>query len=87
MSPRSMAQPRSRVSVRIDASAPGVRGPGPVRVTRAVASASLDHNGYPAAAVALTFRTAAIDDRELARLGRATRSAAEALSRRIRGRA
>jgi len=52
-----------------------------------VASASLDHNGYPAAAVALTFRTAAIDDRELSRLGRATRSAAEALSRRIRGRA
>ena len=52
-----------------------------------VAAAVLDHNGYPAAAVGLTFRGAAIDDREWRALGRATRNAAEALSRRIRGKA
>jgi DNA-binding IclR family transcriptional regulator len=50
-----------------------------------VAAAVLDHNGYPAAAVGLTFRGSAIGDREWVLLGRATANAAEALSRRIRG--
>lgn len=52
-----------------------------------VAAAVLDHNGYPAAAIGLTFRSAAIDEREWGLLGRATLAAASALSRRIRGRA
>ncbi|MEX1078833.1 MAG: IclR family transcriptional regulator [Homoserinimonas sp.] len=51
-----------------------------------VASAVLDHNGYPAASVGLTFRRTIVDDLELSRLGRAVRSAAETLTRRIRGR-
>ena len=51
-----------------------------------VASAVLDHNGYPAASVGLTFRRAIVDDAEWNRLGRAVRSAADALTRRIRGR-
>ena len=51
-----------------------------------VAAAVVDHNGYPAAAVGLTFRGSTVDDREWVLLGRAVRSAAEALSRRINGR-
>jgi DNA-binding IclR family transcriptional regulator len=50
-----------------------------------VAAAVLDHNGYPAAAIGLTFRASSVDEREWTLLGRATRSAAEALSRRVRG--
>ncbi|TQL47727.1 IclR family transcriptional regulator [Homoserinimonas aerilata] len=52
-----------------------------------VAAPVLDHNDYPAASVGLTFRGASVDDAERMRLGRAVRSAAETLSRRIRGRA
>lgn len=52
-----------------------------------VAAAVLDHNGYPAASVGLTFRRSIVDDRESARLGRAVSSAADTLTRRIRGRA
>jgi DNA-binding IclR family transcriptional regulator len=51
-----------------------------------VAAAVLDHNGYPAASVGLTFRRTIVDDAELSRLGRAVRSAADTLTRRIRGR-
>lgn len=51
-----------------------------------VAAAVYDHNGYPAAAVGLTFRAAAIDEQQWGRLGIATCHAAEALSQRIRGR-
>lgn len=51
-----------------------------------VAAAVLDHNGYPAASVGLTFRRTVVDDAELSRLGRAVRSAADTLTRRIRGR-
>lgn len=51
-----------------------------------VAAAVLDHNGFPAASVGLTFRRARVDHRERELLGRATRSAAHALSQRIRGR-
>jgi len=50
-----------------------------------VAAAVLDHNGYPAAAIGLTFRASVVDARQWSLLGRATRSAAEALSRRVRG--
>jgi DNA-binding IclR family transcriptional regulator len=52
-----------------------------------VAAAVRDHSSYPAAAVGLTFRSSAVDSRQWDGLGRATRSAAEALSQRIRGRA
>lgn len=52
-----------------------------------VAAAVLDHNGYPAASVGLTFRRTVVDDAEWMRLGRAVRSAADTLTRRIRGRA
>ncbi|MGV8970495.1 MAG: IclR family transcriptional regulator [Microbacteriaceae bacterium] len=50
-----------------------------------VAAAVLDHNGYPAAAVGLTFRGSAIGEREWVLLGRATANAAGELSRRIQG--
>lgn len=50
-----------------------------------VAAAVLDHTGYPAAAVGLTFRGNAVTPRQWDGLGRATRSAAAALSQRIRG--
>lgn len=50
-----------------------------------VAAVVADHNGYPAAAVGLTFRGSTVDDREWTRLGRAVRSAADALSQRVRG--
>jgi DNA-binding IclR family transcriptional regulator len=49
------------------------------------AAAVLDHNDYPAAAVGLTFRASSVDPRHRERLGLATISAAQALSRRIRG--
>lgn len=51
-----------------------------------VASAVLDHNEYPAAAVGLTFRRTLVDDAQWARFGRAVAAAAATLSRRIRGR-
>lgn len=51
-----------------------------------VASAVLDHNDYPAAAVGLTFRRTLVDDAQWARFGRAVAAAAATLSRRIRGR-
>ncbi len=50
-----------------------------------VAAAVLDHNGYPAAAIGLTFRDSAVTHDEWAFLGVATRRAAGSLSRRIRG--
>lgn len=50
-----------------------------------VAAAVLDHNGYAAAAVGLTFRGSIVDDVHWAKLGRATRNAAAALTQRIRG--
>lgn len=50
-----------------------------------VAAAVLDHNRYPAAAIGLTFRGAAVDPQQLRRLGVATVNAAAALSQRIRG--
>lgn len=51
-----------------------------------VATAVLDHNDYPAAAVGLTFRRTLVDDAQWARFGRAVAAAAATLSRRIRGR-
>ncbi|MEO6943482.1 MAG: IclR family transcriptional regulator [Lacisediminihabitans sp.] len=50
-----------------------------------VAAAVLDHNGYPAAAIGLTFRGGIVDAQQLRRLGVATVNAATALSKRIRG--
>jgi DNA-binding IclR family transcriptional regulator len=50
-----------------------------------VATAVLDHNRYPAAAIGLTFRGATVDPRQVQRLGLATANAAAALSQRIRG--
>ncbi len=50
-----------------------------------VAAAVLDHNGYPAAAIGLTFRRSIVDDTHWLKLGRATRNAAAALTQRIRG--
>jgi len=50
-----------------------------------VAASVLDHNGYPAAAVGLTFRGSIVSDAQWAKLGRATRNAAAALTQRIRG--
>jgi DNA-binding IclR family transcriptional regulator len=50
-----------------------------------VATAVLDHNRYPAAAIGLTFRGATVDPRHVQRLGLATANAATALSQRIRG--
>lgn len=51
------------------------------------AAAVLDHNGYPAAAVGLTFRRTLVDEAQWVRFGRAVAAAATTLSRRIRGRA
>ncbi|HEY9498130.1 MAG TPA: IclR family transcriptional regulator [Terrimesophilobacter sp.] len=51
-----------------------------------VAAVVLDHNGYPAAAVGLTFRRTIVDDAQWVRFGRAVAAAAATLSRRIRGR-
>ena len=51
-----------------------------------VAAAVLDHNGYPAASVGLTFRRTLTDDAQWARFGRAVAAASATLSRRIRGR-
>ena len=50
-----------------------------------VAAAVFDHKDYPAAAVGLTFRGTVVDERQRANLGRATRSAAAALTQRVRG--
>lgn len=50
-----------------------------------VATAVLDHNRYPAAAIGLTFRSETVGTQQLQRLGRATMNAAAALSLRIRG--
>jgi DNA-binding IclR family transcriptional regulator len=50
-----------------------------------VAAVVLDHRDYPAASVGLTFRGAMVDSGLWRNLGLATRSAAEALSQRIRG--
>jgi DNA-binding IclR family transcriptional regulator len=51
-----------------------------------VAAAVLDHNGYPAASVGLTFRRTLVDETQWTRFGRAVTAAAATLSRRIRGR-
>jgi DNA-binding IclR family transcriptional regulator len=51
-----------------------------------VAAVVLDHNGYPAAAIGLTFRRTIVDDAQWARFGHAVAAAAATLSRRIRGR-
>lgn len=51
-----------------------------------VASVVLDHNGYPAASVGLTFRRTLVNDAQWVRFGRAAAAAATTLSRRIRGR-
>lgn len=50
-----------------------------------VAVASLDHNGYPAAAVGLTFRKIAVDIGIWPQLGAAAQISAGALSMRLRG--
>ncbi|MHB1235086.1 MAG: IclR family transcriptional regulator [Microbacteriaceae bacterium] len=50
-----------------------------------VAAVVLDHNGYPAAAIGLTFRDSAVTPDEWGLLGTATSRAAGSLSRRIRG--
>ncbi len=50
-----------------------------------VAAAVLDHNGYPAASVGLTFRRTLTDDAQWARFGHAVAAASATLSRRIRG--
>jgi DNA-binding IclR family transcriptional regulator len=52
-----------------------------------VAAVVRDHNAQPAAAVALTFRTVAVDASVLPSLGDAARTTAESLSQRLRGRA
>ena len=51
-----------------------------------VASAVVDHNGHPAAAVALTFDTASVGSRARDRLAVAVREVADELTRRVRGR-
>lgn len=50
-----------------------------------VAAAVFDHNGYPAAAVGLTFRGTIVSERQWAKLGQATLNAATVLTQRIRG--
>ena len=50
-----------------------------------VAVAALDHNGYPAAAIALTFRKIAVDQGLWKQLGAAAQITAGALSMRMRG--
>ena len=49
-------------------------------------AAALDRNGYPAAAIGLTFRLAAVDDSAWTLLGGATRRTADALTARLTGR-
>jgi DNA-binding IclR family transcriptional regulator len=51
-----------------------------------VGASALDHNGYPAAAIGLTFRAVAIDDPGRWRIGDATVAAASALTARLTGR-
>lgn len=50
------------------------------------AAAALDHNGYPAAAIGITVRTAAADSTVWPGLGEAVRDAARELTLRLRGR-
>jgi DNA-binding IclR family transcriptional regulator len=50
-----------------------------------VAVASLDHNGYPAAAIGITFRKIAVDRGIWPQLGAAAQISAGALSMRLRG--
>lgn len=50
-----------------------------------VGAAALDRNGYPAAAIGITFRTSAIDVNDWAELGEAVMEAAATLGQRIRG--
>ncbi|WBU37668.1 IclR family transcriptional regulator [Homoserinibacter sp. YIM 151385] len=51
-----------------------------------VAVAALDHNGYPAASIGLTFRVTAVDIHLWRQLGAAAAITAGALSMRLRGR-
>jgi DNA-binding IclR family transcriptional regulator len=51
-----------------------------------VASAVLDHNGHPAAAVALTFDAASVGSRARGRLAEAVRGVADEITRRVHGR-
>ena len=50
-----------------------------------VAVAALDHNGYPAAAIGITFRKIAVDQTLWKQLGAAAQISAGALSMRMRG--
>jgi DNA-binding IclR family transcriptional regulator len=50
-----------------------------------VGAAALDHNGYPVAAVGITFRSSV--DHDLAALGSSVRATADALTARLTGRA
>lgn len=90
LSTRTGAGPRSRTDLAILLSESRDRGwateNGDVTDDYAsVAAAVVDHNGYPAAAVGLTFRGSTVDERQWLLLGRAVRSAADALSQRVRG--
>jgi DNA-binding IclR family transcriptional regulator len=51
-----------------------------------VAAAVVDHNGHPAAAVALTFDAATVGSRARGRLAAAVREVADEVTRRVRGR-
>jgi DNA-binding IclR family transcriptional regulator len=51
-----------------------------------VGASAADHNGYPVAAVGVTFRAAAIEEAAWDALGEATRSTAAALTARLLGR-
>jgi DNA-binding IclR family transcriptional regulator len=52
-----------------------------------VGAAAVDHNGYPVAAVGITFRSSAARADELPLLGAALRATADALTSRLQGRA
>jgi DNA-binding IclR family transcriptional regulator len=51
-----------------------------------VGAAAVDSNGYPAAAVGVTFRSEAVEASDLPALGRAVSATADALTERLRGR-
>ena len=51
-----------------------------------VAASALDHNGYPVAAVGLTFRALALEEADWPRLGEAVVATANALTARLLGR-
>ncbi|MCU1524130.1 MAG: IclR family transcriptional regulator [Microbacteriaceae bacterium] len=51
-----------------------------------VAASAVDHNGYPVAAIGLTFRSVAVDEAEWPRLGAAVVATANALTARLLGR-